>query len=346
MTPAVTVAMPTCDRLGYMQDALDSLVRQEVDFPYEVLVLDNGSDPAVAVHVDELARQTNVSLRYQAVVAKGLHNCRHQAAREARGSILALVDDDIIADPSWLASIAAAFDDPLVHLATGPVVPVYEAEQPEWLDIFWNSTETGGRWCGYLSLLDLGDNLQEIDPRLVFGVNFAIRRQTVFNLGGFNPDSLPWTLRRYRGDGETAIAVAAERRGLKAVYHPGARIHHRVPAERLTVDYFERRAYLQGISDSFTDYRNSVRQGPGNRRVMHSARALVRRLRRWLGDVGRSGKREPSAHQDIRRSVLASRRQGYTYHRRLLETDAGVSKWVKRSDFWDAAVPASGEQVE
>lgn len=343
MTPIVTVAMPTCDRLGYMQDALDSLVRQEVDFPYEVLVLDNASDPAVEAHVDEVARQTNVSLRYQAVVAKGLHNCRHEGAREARGSILALVDDDIIADRSWLASIAAAFDDPLVHLATGPVVPVYEAEQPEWLEMFWNSTEAGGRWCGYLSLLELGDDLQEIDPRLVFGVNFAIRRQTVFDLGGFNPDSLPWTLRRYRGDGETAIAVAAEKRGLKAVYHPGARIHHRVPAERLTVEYFEKRAYLQGISDSFTDCRNSVRRAPANRSARYRASELLRSLHRRLGGCRGSGKREPSAHQDVQRSVVASRQRGYEYHRRLLETDAGVKQWVQRSDFWDAAIPVSGE---
>lgn len=343
MTPTVTVAMPTCDRLGYMRDALDSLLRQEVDFPYEVLVLDNGSDPAVEAHVDEVARRTNVSLRYQAVVAKGLHNCRHQAAREARGSILALVDDDILADRSWLASVASAFNDPLVHLATGPVVPVYEAEQPEWLEMFWNRTDTGGRWCGYLSLLDLGEDLQEIDPRLVFGVNFAIRKQTVFDLGGFNPDSLPWSYRRYRGDGETAIAVAAEKHGLKATYHPGARIRHRVPAERLTVEYFEKRAYLQGISDSFTDYRNSVRPGPASGGVLRRARALLRRLHgRFGGDSG-SGKREPSAHQDIQRSVMASRQQGYKYHRQLLETDAGVKQWVQRCDFWDAAIPVSGE---
>lgn len=343
MTPKVTVAMPTCERIDYMRVALDSLLQQKVDFPYEVLVLDNGCDPAVEAHVKAAGHPASVSLCYQAVAAKGLHNCRHLAAQEARGSILALVDDDIIADPQWLASVRAAFDDSLTHLVTGPVVPLYETDVPDWLELFWHRTGSGGRWCGYLSLLDLGSEPQTIDPRLVFGVNFAIRPQTVFDLGGFNPDSLPWRYRRYRGDGETAVAVAAEMQGLKAVYHPGARMQHRVPAQRLTIEYFEKRAYLQGISDSFSEYRKPVQEdgpihqaGPG---VLRKTVAFWRRLRRRVLEDGRRQAAATLRNEKLLRSIETSRQRGYRYHRRLIETDPSVRQWVQRADFWDGRLP-------
>lgn len=339
--------MPTCDRLEYMRDALASLLQQVVDFHYEILVLDNDCDSEVEAHVHAVAAQATVAVEYVAVVEKGLHNCRHLAARTARGSILALVDDDIIADPNWLASVEEAFADPLVQLVTGPVVPAYEAEVPDWLELFWHRTASGGRWCGYLSLLDLGLELRVIDPMLVFGVNFAIRTDTLFKLGGFNPDSLPWRYRRYRGDGETAVAKAARKRGLKAVYHPGACVHHRVPAQRLTAEYFEKRAFLQGISDSFSEYRNS---GPADNqtkradlRLLERVAAAWRLLSRLFLKNGRTMTIPAVQSDGLLLSVKTSRQQGYQFHRQMLDTDPSVRQWVQREDFWDGRLPDSAD---
>lgn len=339
-----TVAMPTYRRLDTALAALDSVLAQQTAVAYEVLVLDNAVDPELERAVAQRRQHSRVPLRYIPVPVVGLHNGRHTAADCAAGELLFYIDDDIIADPHWLDGLAEAFSDPAVQLATGPVLPDYEVQPPAWLDGFWHHPGPGQRWCGQLSLLDLGDEPQQIDARLVFGANFAIRRETLFELGGFHPDSLPWSQRRYRGDGETAVSDAASERGMRAVYHPAAKVRHRVPAERLTHDYFERRAFLQGISDSFSDWRrgvdaHAVDQAPQG--LIRGLRQRWRRVRRGLRD----NRIDPTLGP-LRQRMQSSQREGYRYHRQMIADDPGVRQWVERENYWHASLPLVDEGAD
>lgn len=342
-----SVAMPTFERADYALAALDSILAQETSFVFEVLVLDNARDENLEKAVFERQRAIDVPLRYVPVVDVGLHNGRHMAARLAKGELLMFVDDDTIAHSFWLENLVKAFNDWEVHLATGPLLPAYEGEVPTWLDYFWSTTSSGSGkgWCGYLSLLELGDEQHQIDPLLVFGANFAIRKQTLIDLGGFHPDSLPWSLRRFRGDGETAISLAAKARGLKALYVPGARISHRVPAGRLKLEYFERRAFLQGISDSFSH----IRQAPAeDRKHAGSLQEYVSRLSSLWRYFRKATQRMQSvtlSPGDERSRLLQRmencRLRGYEYHQQLYLTNVVVKEWVERRHYWDGRVPVN-----
>ncbi len=59
------------------------------------------------------------------------------------------------------------------------------------------------------------------------------------------------------GDGETAIAYRMLSLNKQAVYHPRALVYHEIPKGRLTLSYFRKRAYLEGISASFTQLRST-----------------------------------------------------------------------------------------
>ena len=338
----VTVAMPTYRRLDYALDALDSVLRQQTDLSYEVLVLDNAVDPKLQRAVEQRGQGTGIPLRYIPVPALGLHNGRHSAAKSAVGDLLFYIDDDIVADPHWLQSLFEAFADPRVHLATGPVLPAYEADPPGWLEGFWHHIGPEQRWCGQLSLLDLGAEQRHIDPELVFGANFAIRKASLLELGGFHPDSVPWKQRRYRGDGETAVAQRARERQLLAVYHPGAKVFHRVPAERLTKHYFERRALLQGISDSFRDYRRGVDALAAEQAGQGLLKAMLLRWRR-LRQVLHERHVAPDLGA-LRKRMRACHREGYRYHRQKMIDDPTVRMWVERADFWHARLPMEPAQ--
>jgi hypothetical protein len=167
----------------------------------------------------------------------------------------------------------------------------------------------------------------------VFGANFAIRKSTLLRVGGFHPDGVHWELRIFRGDGETAVSEAIDRLGLRSLYHPDAAIEHRVPTARMTTSYFERRAFLQGISDSFADLKAQARS-----RDSFQLRAR-RYARRAVGELQRS--RRARRLTPLARSMEASHRKGYDFHRRQVETDAAVRAWVNRVDYWDAAIPTA-----
>ena len=128
-------------------------------------------------------------------------------------------------------------------------------------------------------------------------------------------------------------------------YLPGARLLHRVPAERLTPAYFQRRSFLQGISDSFSDARRGVVPGEAAGAGGHRARRPVwqagthkvaARLRRLLRIRGR---RSHDVSGQVKEGVDRAYRDGYAYHREMLRTDATVREWVDRQDYVDCALP-------
>ena len=211
--------------------------------------------------------------------------------------------------------------------------------------------------CGFLSLLDLGGNAIEIHPNYIWGLNFAIRRRALFNLGGFHPDCIPDALQRFQGDGETGLTMKAFAQGYKAVFTPGATVYHFIPASRMTPEYFERRAYYQGICDSYSIIRRDGRVAKAQwhlavasqfRRTRELAMAAVRQAKRLdVGKFGRmaaitqgvissvNGTRSVAIQQRIQRAYKA----GFDFHRDAVSRNPELLAWVLRSDYWDYQLP-------
>lgn len=338
LSSVITVAIPTLGRPAHALEALRSVVAQVCETPSEVLVLDNGCDPDLAESVRQVARDAPKSVSYVPVPQVGLHNARHEAARRARGDIVAYLDDDVVVQEGWLAALAGSFSDPTVHLVGGRCLPLYEAGPPPWLEAF-SARNDDGWWCVVLSLIDLGPEAKLVDPRFVFGANFAIRIETLIRAGGFHPDALPWRLRRFRGDGETAVAAAVQELGLRAAYNPAATVLHKVPAERLTEQYVQRRFFLEGVSDSFSASRAS-----GGRLVAHPrpqpAKWSLQRLRSLLaGNVQEASTSGEWA--EVHKLAREAREAGYVFHQQQLASDPALRAWVLAGDYWEKEVPDS-----
>jgi GT2 family glycosyltransferase len=100
--PKVTVVVPTLDGGEPLAECLHSLERQSfADF--EVIVMDNSGRGAVQPRtgVRVIANQRNV----------GFGAAVNQAFRESDAPFLAVLNDDAIAHPEWLAAIMRAFEN-------------------------------------------------------------------------------------------------------------------------------------------------------------------------------------------------------------------------------------------
>jgi len=342
----ISIIVPTCDRADSLALTLPSLVCQTYPATdYEVLIVDNGStDHTARVVAESSAAYPSRTIRYILDPTPGSTAARHRGAREADGDLLVYVDDDIDADPGWLRAIFDTFADRQVELVGGPSLPKYAVEPAHWLNTFWSHRANGGHSCGYLSLVDLGDQPFEMEnPNYIWSLNFAIRKQTLAMLGGFNPDRMPWELRRFQGDGESAVTRKAKALGLKAMYQPKALVYHRIPESRLTVEYFERRAYLQGIDESF----HEIRANGSPRSIEPTGKGLdwkaqwrgARRLAKYTLRSLRLLAVDP--YEEIKQRVRVAYQAGYQYHQDEVRKDAELLRWVLRPDYWDAAVPLS-----
>ena len=334
--PAASVVIPTYRRPDCVLTALESVIAQQPDFPFEVLVLDNGCEKALEAQVRAVAMRTAIGVHYIAVTRIGLHNGRHTGALNAKAEIVVFIDDDIVADQGWLQAIVDAFEDPSVCVAGGPILPLYRGDQPAWLEAFWRHSKGNKKWCGPLTLMDYGEQECNIDPRLIWGANFAIRKARLIALGGFHPDGFPWELRRYRGDGETALSRAVRGQGLRGVYQPRAVVYHAIPADRLTPEYFERRYFLQGISDSFTEIRRSALVA-GSRigAVCLALQSVYLHLRelRLRTERSLSCLLARNAHHSVRDAVSQAYLAGHRYHLDEVRSDPELLKWVLQADY-------------
>ena len=274
---SVSLIIPTYNRPAYVMDALRSVRTQTVpSTQYESLVVDTGPAAEARSPVDALDKSELPIVRYVREPDVGLHNGRHAGAREASGDILVYVDDDVLVHPGWLAAMLAPFADSRVACVGGTVLPKWEEiSPPYWLSDLDRS---------YLSLLDLGDRPLTLNwPQTIHGCNMAIRRSVLYDVGGFNPDGfgdprLIWL----RGDGEVGLLKKMFRAGYKIVYAPDAWVFHRIPASRLTPEHFYWRAFIEGISDSYS----RIRQSPSRAgMLLHGGQCFLESVRCFSDSV-------------------------------------------------------------
>ena len=157
--------------------------------------------------------------------------------------------------------------------AGGPIRPSWETTPPKWLVEFIGDSKT----FGMLSLMEPYEEFR-LDPQVIFfGANMAIRQKTLFELGGFNPDSFG---KAWLGDGETGLNYKIRDRKMLIGYVPGALVRHHIPSERMTVKYLRLRMANQGVCDLYSKFH---RQLPGAGSIVKRVAGLIlRHAGQWI----------------------------------------------------------------
>jgi glucosyl-dolichyl phosphate glucuronosyltransferase len=323
-----SVIIPSLGRSASVQRTLRTLLAADPrKRDVEVLVVDNNSDYAISGFLRECCDSAGDPVRYVAEPSPGATAARHRGAKEAAGDILLFIDDDVDVSPGWLDAILNTFEDPSVGIAGGPSIPVFPGSIPAWFWAFLQPHRDGGWWCGWLSLIDVGRSLEDIDPVWIWTLNFAVRRKVLFELGGFHPDLVPAAMQRWQGDGETGLTYKAQASGVRAVYVQEASVHHNIEPGRLTPEYFAKRAYFQGISDSFTRVRSgtppsATELGPKPIPAPPAEGAIA-----WA-----------HAAHEVQVRCAGAYNQGWEFHQREVAGDPSLVDWVRRANFWDTDI--------
>lgn len=325
-----------------LKRTLLSIEKQITAAPFEIIVIDNGSTDSTREVCDSF-KDNLQNLIYSYDSEPGLLTGRHKGIALSKGEVLCFLDDDVELNHQYIQGVFDVFSNKTeVHFATGPCLPEFEVTPPNWLDYFWVDIDQG-KYCFWLSLLDLGNQELVIDPNLVFGLNFCVRKETVFQLGGFHPDCIPDSLQKYQGDGETGLTMKAAKNNLKAFYSPHLSLKHLVSKGRLTHEYFKKRAFYEGVSNSFTRIRNqSENEGLENltitRKLKNSIWPYYYKLNLWIKNLGKKSK--PEEIRELEKLFSESEKAGYNFHQNEFKNNAEVKEWVLRDNFWDYKLPS------
>jgi GT2 family glycosyltransferase len=100
--PAISVVIPTRNRVELLRLALDALEHQQGAPPFEVIVADNGSTDGTSDFL-KAARYQNFSLKCLVVSRVGVAPARNRAIEAASAARILLLDDDTLPSPRTIA---------------------------------------------------------------------------------------------------------------------------------------------------------------------------------------------------------------------------------------------------
>ena len=243
--PELTAIIPTRDRLELLGDCLATLAAQQmpVGTRLEVVIVDDGSDPPLDA-VLRMPAAPGVDFRMVRQEGAGANIARNVGVRASASPIVAFLDDDTLVGPAWAAEMMQAFALTGADGVAGRIHLKLEGARPRWLV---------ERAPGYLSAYDEGETplwMPAVPPPV--SANCAVTRGAFDRVGGFD-GSIDRVGGSLLSGGETEFYRRIVAGGGSVVYWPRAVVEHRVAPSRLTVAYFKRRGYAQGLTDGMIE---------------------------------------------------------------------------------------------
>ncbi len=232
--PSVSVVVSTYNRADRLPGALEALLTQDGNVPYEVILIDNNSSDDTAEVVRQIANHAGGRLRYAFEPRQGLSHGRNAGIALARSSIIVFTDDDVRVASDWILQIKRAFDAyPDAGYIGGRVLPQWVSPPPAWLTI--------AHWAP-LALQDYGPDVQRTGREravCLVGANFAFRKDVFDRVGLFSA-----SLGRVKdGIGSTEdhdMQLRAWKAGIHGLYVPAIVVTAEVTPDRLEKKYHRR----------------------------------------------------------------------------------------------------------
>lgn len=173
--PRTSVVIASRGRPSHLRMCLQSLSLQDHQDFEVVLVADR----------EGLAQSPSLPIKRIAFDAPNISAARNLGLSQAAGEVIAFIDDDAIAEPTWLSRLTTPFSEPAVIAATG-----------------WTREGDGFRWQTRSQLMTTSGRAEDIelpesgiylraasDGKAVstIGTNCAFRSTALRRIGGFDP---------------------------------------------------------------------------------------------------------------------------------------------------------------
>jgi GT2 family glycosyltransferase len=280
---SVVVCVYTEQRLPRIRAALDSIARQTMPPSQVIVVADH--NPVLR---DRLAAEYPDHEVIPSTFGRGLSGARNTGVEHAAGDVVVFLDDDARAQPRWLETLLACYDDESVAGVGGVVLPDWSPPgRPAWLpeEFLW---VVG---CSYR-----GQPEVKAEVRNPIGANMSFRRSSFDQAGLFDASvGRTFTSSRPLGCEETEFSIRLRRLspGARIIYEPRAAVYHHIDQSRASWRYFLGRCHAEGCSKARVSRLSGASAALSSERsyVTHT---IIRAVRRELSGVFRRGGQKDS----------------------------------------------------
>jgi glycosyltransferase involved in cell wall biosynthesis len=248
----ISIVVCTYNRAASLQRVLESLAQVEVTstLQCEAIVVDNNSTDYTKAVVDGFSA-SRLPIRYVFESTQGLATARNTGVKEARGDIIAFLDDDVVVSPQWLLELQCAFAQYPAACVGGRVPLQSDLVQPPW----WRK-----EYDPALGQCDKGEHIIQLTsttPGTVgIGANLSFRRSCFERYGLFRTDLGRIGASILMGE-DIEFCDRLRHHGEMLVYYPRAVVYQHPDVCRMTRRYILRWffrigewAFLQDVASS------------------------------------------------------------------------------------------------
>lgn len=238
----LSVVICTYNRERYIYECLSRLIKNKFHEDWELILVDNNSTDNTKLECARFETDYQPSnYKYVLEINQGLSFARNRGIRESTGDWIIFLDDDAYVTESYLLNIHQCLCSyPDAGAFGGAIIPVFEGEEPDWLNPWSRS---------YVSALNLGENVSVFKKgKYPIGANMGISKNVFEQVGCFNT-RLGRTSTLLLGGEEKDIFYKIRQAGFPIYYFPKIGVYHNIPQKRTTFAFVERLGLGVGISE-------------------------------------------------------------------------------------------------
>lgn len=105
----ISIVIPCYNSADTIHELLESLESQECDYPWEIIIVDNGSTDNTMTVVNKFSDRFKNFKVISAVQKKGAGYARNKGVESSKGGYILFCDSDDVVGENWLSTMADSF---------------------------------------------------------------------------------------------------------------------------------------------------------------------------------------------------------------------------------------------
>lgn len=237
MKVSVVICTYTEDMYEHFEEAVESVLEQTYD-DVEIVVVVDGNESLYERVESEYGGIDDITLHCNEKNL-GLSGSRNRALEYVSGDVVALIDDDAVADDRWVEELVSVYEERDAIAVGGKMTPIWIAGKPEFLpeEFYWLVGVT------HRGFAEPGEEV-----RNTFGSNISFRTEILESLGGFSTEVGRQGEKNLQAHETEFCARMREEYGRGVIYNPDAKVGHKVFEWRTDKRWLLERAFWQGYS--------------------------------------------------------------------------------------------------
>lgn len=232
----ICVCICTYQRPHLLIKLLVKLEEQETEgkFNYSVVIVDNEKTESARTTVQSFAQLSKLSISYYVEKEQNIALARNKAIENAKGDLIAFIDDDEFPDTNWLLNLHRSHNKYNADGILGPVKPYFEIEPPGWI--------IKGKLCerdSFATGTILTDSKYTRTGNVLLAKRIFTQEENKFDL-----------YYGKTGGEDTDFFKRMIEKGYAFLWCNEAIVYETVPLERFKRTYFLKRALMRGVVNS------------------------------------------------------------------------------------------------